>query len=449
MLLAFTLLLGLAVPASAEFGSQDSANLKSISDDVFGISNAFRADNYTWDQNNNANMNVMAYIAYALHTLKGTITNSGSSVIGFAPDNGSSGVLTVSSDSKDYFISRWKNLDSNATITPANRWRVQTLSDNSGASWLYQVAQSVAQSGLTAEALMNWSNPSYASYKPSDTANYSWFNQVLSSVQDNKLDVSGLAKESTLQSVYSTALQPNMSTQLKYFDYGRYVADGSSGRGANVVNSAYPLVAISKTLTAMASYFDLPMDSNGYRFGPSYQYRYMNYDASTGKLSYSVNRDSLFSSMLYAMNSYAFGFTAINDNVLKLDEILSTENDRALEEATDDTKVTVKDYVSDKKSNYGDSFTIGNTISDGLKPNLSTSQASSAVGGLFSQDSSDYYGWFSSETDNDLHPGASGASTLSLEDESSSQDVADSEAVWVIDPYASSSDLISDFFGGE
>lgn len=40
-------------------------------------------------------------------------------------------------------------------------------------------------------------------------------------------------------------------------------------------------------------------------------------------------------------------------------------------------------------------------------------------------------------------------STLSLDDEPSSQDVADSETVWVIDPYASSSDLVSDFFGGE
>lgn len=424
--------------------------MKSISDDVFGISNAFRADNYTWDQNNNANMNVMSYIAYALHTLKGTITNSGSSVIGFAPDNGSSGVLTVASDSKDYFISRWKNLDSNATITAANRWRVQTLSDNSGASWLYQVAQSVAQSGLTAEALMNWSNPSYASYKPSDTANYSWFNQVLDSVQDNKLDVSGLAKESTLQSVFYSALNPNMGTAIPYFSYSAYNGTVGSGTRANIVNKAYPLVAIANTLSSLGYYFERPYDETGStQFGPSFQYRYLTYDPSDGKLSSFMSRTSLMQGILYALNSHAYGFQAINGNLLKLDEIFSTENDRALVEATDDTKVTVKDYVSDKKSNYGDSFTIGNTISDGLKPDLSTSQASSAVGGLFSPESSDYWGWFSSATDSDLHPAASGVSTLSLEDEPSSQDAADSETVWVIDPYASSSDLISDFFGGE
>lgn len=413
MLLAFTLLLGLAVPASAEFGSQDSANLKSISDDVFGISNAFRADNYTWDQNNNANMNVMAYIAYALHTLKGTITNSGSSVIGFAPDNGSSGVLTVASDSKDYFISRWKNLDSNSTITPANRWRVQTLSDNSGASWLYQVAQSVAQSGLTAEALMNWSNPSYASYKPSDTANYSWFNQVLSSVQDNKLDVSGLAKESTL-SAFSSDTKTALTT----------------------VNSRLRSLSVNVSQSHISDSIDTSVVA---------------VDPKTGDLVFKSNEFSgpFFPVTALNLESQLLTLYRIYSDLHSIDEILATPNDRALEEATDDTKVTVKDYVSDKKSNYGDSFTIGNTISDGLKPNLSTSQASSAVGGLFSQDSSDYYGWFSSETDNDLHPGASGASTLSLEDEPSSQDVADSETVWVIDPYASSSDLISDFFGGE
>lgn len=140
---------------------------------------------------------------------------------------------------------------------------------------------------------------------------------------------------------------------------------------------------------------------------------------------------------------------AIYSNILKLDEILATENDRALEDATDDTKVTVKDYVSDKKSNFGDSFTVGSTVTDGLKSDLSTAQASSAVSGLFSPDSGDYWGWFSSDTDSNLHPGASSAATVSLDSEPSAQDVADSETVWVINPYASSSDLISDFFGGE
>lgn len=447
MLLAFTLLLGLSVPASAEFGTQDSANLKSISDDVFGISNAFRADNYTWDQNNNANMNVMSYIAYVLHTLKGTITNSGSSVIGFAPDNGSSGVLTVASDSKDYFISRWKNLDSNATITDANRWRVQTLSDNSGASWLYQVALSVAQSGLTAEALMNWSNPSYASYKPSDTANYSWFNQMLTAVNGSKTDTSLLATEATLDRVRSSLSYLEnfvLTGNSSYFEYSY------SKSKYNLPLASKPLDAINRSLFNFASLFVPTYNSKGSLISPGFHFSYVPYAPDKGSsLNTYYATDAFIPGLFTVLKGYNFAFDAINDNLLGLDEILATENDRALEAATDDTKVNVKDYVTDKKSNYGDSFTIGNTISDGLKPDLSTAQASSAVGGLFSPDSSDYWGWFSSATDSDLHPAASGVSTLSLEDEPSSQDVADSETVWVINPYSSASDVVSDFFGGE
>lgn len=453
MLLAFTLLLGLAVPASAEFGTQDSANLKSISDDVFGISNAFRADNYTWDQNNNANMNVMSYIAYVLHSLKGTITNSGSSVIGFAPDNGSSGVLTVSSDSKDYFISRWKNLDANATITDANRWRVQTLSDNSGASWLYQVAQSVAQSGLTAEALMNWSNPSYASYKPSDTANYSWFNQVLQAVNNSKSDTSGLATEKTLSS-FSSRFN-SFSDDVQYFRYGSYSYYDDYGNltydtGYHWTSTTSPLSAISKSIAFFASLFVPTYNSSGSLISPEFYYSSLSgFNAGTGKFNSVGKYGSFIPAFFDFFSSQNLALKFINSNLLKLDEVLSTENDRALEAATDDAKVNVKDYVTDKKSNYGDSFTIGNTISDGLKPDLSTAQASSAVGGLFSPESSDYWGWFSSATDSDLHPAASGVSTLSLEDEPSPQDVADSETVWVINPYSSASDVVSDFFGGE
>lgn len=394
------LLLGLAVPASAK---TDNELLGEIEEHLWLMLNTINGSGWwTTDQENSGTRTNVAYLAYVLHALKGTITNSGTKVIGFAPDNGSSGVLTVASDSKDYFISRWKNMDSEGTITAVNRWRVQTLSDNSGASWLYQVAQSVAQSGLTMEALMNWSNPSYASYKPSDTANYSWFNQVLSAVQDNKIDASGLAKESTLSSLNNK-------------------------------------VATETTLSGFTS-----------MFSRKYQVPAYDYDSESGfYVAGVVKRYDVIDSLATHLDNVDYILFNMGNLLFSLDEVLSTENDRALEEATDDTKVTVKDYVSDKKSNYGDSFTIGNTISDGLKPDLSTSQASSAVGGLFSQDSSDYYGWFSSETDNDLHPGASGASTLSLEDEPSSQDVADSETVWVIDPYASSSDLISDFFGGE
>ena len=135
---------------------------------------------------------------------------------------------------------------------------------------------------------------------------------------------------------------------------------------------------------------------------------------------------------------------------LMLDAVTGSAADDELSKETDDIKDSVTDYVKDKKSNYGDSLSIGNTISDGLKPDMSADEASSAISGLFSPDSSDYWGWFSSETDSDLHPNASDASTYALDDsELSSQDVADSETVWVINPFQSASDLISDFFGGD
>lgn len=425
MLLAFTLLLGLAVPASADYNyrgheynpdndvrpftqvaqgntqeamstakyySMSNSNLFLIAYYIYRNLDDYNIRNYLYDQKQNASLFPLQYLAYSLHGLKGSITSSGNIIAS----------NDLGSDSKDYFLTRWVNMNSNATITDFNRWRIQTLSDNSQYSWLYQVASGAGSMQLLTDALMNWSNPNFGMYSPADTANYSWFNQVLSSVRDNKLDVSGLATEATLSSL--------------------------NGK-----------VATETTLSGFTSMFK-----------NRYQTVIYDFDATDGFfVSGAIKRYNFADTVAYQLANTSDMLYNMGNLLFKLDEVLTTENDRALEKATDDTKVTVKDYVSDKKSNYGDSFTIGNTISDGLKPDLSTSQASSAVGGLFSQSSSDYYGWFSSETDNDLHPGASGASTLSLEDEPSSQDVADSETVWVIDPYASSSDLISDFFGGD
>lgn len=433
MLLAFTLLLGLAVPASAQYdyhGWQYNSGDKSFVQNYFAGSaggsqtdywttsngslfmiayfikqnlDALSSFKYTYDQSDNAQISPVQYLAYALHGLKGTITSSGTILAS----------NDLGSDSKDYFLTRWFNMNSNATITDANRWRIQTLSDNSQYSWLYQVASGAGSMQLLTDALMNWSNPNFGMYSPADTANYSWFNQVLSSVQGNKLDVSGLAKESTL-STFSSDTKTALTT----------------------VNSRLRSLSVNVSQSHISDTIDGSL---------------VVVDPKTGDLVFQSDAvgGPFFPVTALNLESQLLTLYHIYSDLHSIDEILATENDRALEEATDDTKVTVKDYVSDKKSNYGDSFTIGNTISDGLKPDLTTSQASSAVGGLFSQSSSDYYGWFSSETDNDLHPGASGTSTLSLEDEPSSQDVADSETVWVIDPYASSSDLISDFFGGE
>lgn len=446
MLLAFTLLFGLSVPASAEFGTQDSANLKSISDDVFGISNAFRADNFTWDQNNNANMNVMSYMVYVLRSLKGAFKNSGT-LVSMTPDNGS-GVGYVYDASKDYFVSTWVGSRPTVTATDANRWRVQTLSDNHSGSWLYQVAHSLAQSGLTMEALMNWSNPDGGTlYMPSTSAPYSWFNQMLTAVNGSKADTSLLATEATLDRVRSSLSYLEnfvLTGNSSYFEYSY------SNSKYKLPLASKPLDAINRSLFNFASLFVPTYNSKGSLISPGFHFSYIPYAPDKGSsLNTYYATDAFMPALFTVLKGYNFAFDAINDNLLGLDEILATENDRALEAATDDTKVNVKDYVTGKKSNYGDSFTIGDTISVGLKPDLSTAQASSAVGGLFSPDSSDYWGWFSSATDSDLHPAASGVSTLSLEDEPSSQDVADSETVWVINPYSSASDVVSDFFGGE
>lgn len=334
---------------------------------------------YTTDQSNDASVSVGEYLTYALHGFKGTITSSGNIIAS----------NDLGSNSKDYFLTRWANMNSNATITDANRWRVQTVSDNSQYSWLYQVASGAGSMQLLTDALMNWSNPSFGMYSPADTANYSWFNQVLDAVNNSKLDVSGLAKQATLSSFY------------------------------DVFSEKY--------------YLPTYTSQNPGEF-------------STG---YYVNR-SFSSGLINLLQGNNTGLIAINDNIRNLDNFLRTENDQKLLKTTDNKKTYVNDFVYTRDDSYYQSFEVGAMIQDTLSPDIYVGDATNALGELLSGTSNDdYWGWFSSATDSDLHPAASGVSTLSLDDEPSSQDVADSETVWVIDPSVTSSDLIADFFGGE
>lgn len=400
-------MLGLAVPASAYtydyffkspqadrgFGSGSSTNSDSaiaFHDAQNENSKAFfqlllnnlsmsKSWKYTTDQSNDASVSVGEYLTYALHGFKGTITSSGNIIAS----------NDLGSDSKDYFLTRWANMNSNATITDANRWRVQTVSDNSQYSWLYQVASGAGSMQLLTDALMNWSNPSFGMYSPADTANYSWFNQVLQAVNNSRVDVSDLAKQSTLSSFYS------------------------------VFSDKYYLPT-----------FDSQKPG----------------EFSTG---YYVNR-SFSSGLIELLKGNNTGLIAINDNIRNLDNFLRTENDQKLLNTTDNKKTYVNDFVYSRDDSYYQSFEVGAMIQDTLSPDIYVGDATNALGELLSGTSNDdYWGWFSSATDSDLHPAASGVSTLSLDDEPSSQDVADSETVWVINPYASSSDLVSDFFGGE
>lgn len=399
-------MLGLAVPASAYtydyffkspqadrgFGSGSSSNSDSaiaFHDAQNENSKAFfqlllnnlsmsKSWKYTTDQSNDASVSVGEYLTYALHGFKGTITSSGNIIAS----------NDLGSDSKDYFLTRWANMNSNATITDANRWRIQTVSDNSQYSWLYQVASGAGSMQLLTDALMNWSNPSFGMYSPADTANYSWFNQVLDAVNNSNVDVSGLAKQATLYSFF------------------------------NLFNSVY----------------NLP---NYVSLNPG--------EFSTGYYG-SVNFADGLIRLLQGNNT---GLIAINDNIRNLDNFLRTANDQALLKTTDNKKTYVNDFVYSRDDSYYQSFEIGSMIQDTLTPDIYVGDATNALGELLIGTNDDYWGWFSSATDSDLHPAASGVSTLSLDDEPSSQDVADSETVWVINPYASSSDLVSDFFGGE
>lgn len=441
LLLACILMLGLSVSASAYtydyffkspqadrgFGSGSSTNSDSalaFYDAQNENSKAFfqlllnnlsmsKSWKYTIDQSNNASVSVGEYLTYALHGFKGTITSSGNIIAS----------NDLGSDSKDYFLTRWANMNSNATITDANRWRVQTLSDNSQYSWLYQVASGAGSMLLLTDALMNWSNPSFGMYSPADTANYSWFNQVLQSVNNSKADTSKLATESTLATVSSRLYTLN-----------------ALGAKDETLSALRDKVATESTLNSFFSLF------NGKYSSPSFSY-----NSSSRGWRYTFNgiNRSWPADISYQLNNSNYMIQSGVNALLKLKDFFVTDNDVPLHDATDGLKPNVTNYVSDKGSNYGDSFTIGDTISGGLKPELSTSDASSAIGGLFSPESSDYWGWFSSATDSDLHPAASDFSTLSLDDEPSSQDFADSETVWVIDPSVTSSDLIADFFGGE
>lgn len=400
-------MLGLSVPASAYtydyffkspqadrgFGSGSSTNSDSaiaFRDAQNENSKAFfqlllnnlsmsKSWKYTTDQSNDASVSVGEYLTYALHGFKGTITSSGNIIAS----------NDLGSDSKDYFLTRWANMNSNATITDANRWRVQTLSDNSQYSWLYQVASGAGSMQLLTDALMNWSNPSFGMYSPADTANYSWFNQVIQAVNDSKADVSGLATQATLSSFYS------------------------------VFADKYYL--------------------------PTYDSQKPG-EFSTG---YYVNR-SFSSGLIELLKGNNTGLIAINDNIRNLDSFLRTENDQKLLKTTDNKKAYVNDFVYSRDDSYYQSFEVGSMIQDTLTPDIPAGDATNALGELLSGTANDdYWGWFSSATDSDLHPAASGVSTLSLDDDPSSQDIADSETVWVIDPSVTSSDLIADFFGGD
>lgn len=279
---------------------------------------------------------------------------------------------------------------------------------------------------------------------PEIKSNSDYIKSSLASI-DGKLPsaTSGFATEETLSS-FKSALVSDKTYSMEIIM--------TAGGSTNFVTTTFPY-AVTNGLLGLnrgVNWLYTPLNNLSSVY-TSDKYNFSNYslnaDGSLGQGAGSgVNFAKATNSNLRSLGTELF---AINSNILKLDEILATENDRALEDATDDTKVTVKDYVSDNKSNFGDSFTVGSTVTDGLKSDLSTAQASSAVSGLFSPDSGDYWGWFSSDTDANLHPGASSTAIVSLDSEPSAQDVADSETVWVINPYASSSDLIFDFFGGE
>lgn len=414
-------MLGLSVSASAAFDAEDSQNINHINTNVWKLTSAFvdSVASFTWDQNNNAQLSPAQYFAYALHGLKGTFKNSGT-LISMTPDNGS-GVGYVYDASKDYFASTWVGSRPGITSTDANRWRIQTLSDNHSGSWMYQVAHSLAQSGLTMEALMNWSNPDGGTlFVPATSAKYSWFSQMLDAVNSSKTNTSGLATEATSKLIQQTLLT-NQSNDATYF--GRIISELAS---QSTLSSFYDVFSEKYYLPTYTS-------TNPGEF-------------STG---YYVNR-SFSSGLIELLKGNNTGLIAINDNIRNLDNFLRTENDQKLLETTDNKKTYVNDFVYSRDDSYYQSFEVGAMIQDTFTPDIHVSDATNALGELLSGTSNDdYWGWFSFATDSDLHPAASGVSTLSLDDEPSSQDVADSETVWVINPYASSSDLVSDFFGGE
>ena len=414
-------MLGLSVSASAAFDAEDSQNINHINTNVWKLTSAFvdSVASFTWDQNNDAQLSPAQYFAYALHGLKGTFQNSGT-LISMTPDNGS-GVGYVYDASKDYFVSTWVGSRPGITSTDANRWRIQTLSDNHSGSWMYQIAHSVAQSGLTMEALMNWSNSDGGTlFVPATSAKYSWFYQMLDAVNSSKTNTSGLATEATSKLIQQTLLT-NQSNDATYF--GRIISE----------------LASQSTLSSFYSVF-----ADNY-YLPTYDSQNPG-EFSTG---YYVNR-SFSSGLIELLKGNNTGLIAINDNIRNLDNFLRTENDQKLLKTTDNKKTYVNDFVYSRDDSYYQSFEVGAMIQDTLTPDIYVGDATYALGELLSGTSNDdYWGWFSSATDSDLHPAASGVSTLSLDDEPSSQDVADSETVWVINPYASSSDLVSDFFGGE
>ena len=239
-------------------------------------------------------------------------------------------------------------------------------------------------------------------------------------MNSSKSDVSGLATEATSKLIQQTLLT-NQSNDATYF--GRIISE----------------LASQSTLSSFYSVF-----ADEY-YLPTYDSQKPG-EFSTG---YYVNQ-SFSSGLIELLKGNNTGLIAINDNIRNLDNFLRTENDQKLLKTTDNKKTYVNDFVYTRDDSYYQSFEIGSMIQDTLSPDLYVGDATNALGELLSGTSNDdYWGWFSSATDSDLHPAASGVSTLSLDDELSSQDVADSETVWVIDPSVTSSDLIADFFGGE
>lgn len=420
MLLACTLILVLAVPASAA-GSSTTGNYPTGNYIYYTGTTSSTSGSY-WDATTGGLRAIWSWLSTIYTRL-----NAWNTSIGYLSRLPS--IETDTNTISSYVTSNLPGIKSNSDTVKSKVTAIDTTTDSI-------LAKLDAVNNKLPSSLSGFATAS----------NQVAINSTLSALSDKA------ATESTLSS-FSSKFN-TFSTTIPYLTYStRLIQDGNISYYTsryNTSTSEAPLKAIADTLISFAGMF-VPVYSNDRTTTPiGYRYGYPVITAnSSGQLSVSTASGAFIPAVLDSFRSLAVASKTINGNLLKLDEILSTKNDRALEDETDDTKTNVTDYVSDKKSNYGDSFTIGNTISDGLKPDLSTAQASSAIGGLFDSSSSDYWGWFSSETDNDLHPDASGVSTMSLDDVPSVQDVADAETVWVIDPSVTSSDLLADFFGGD
>lgn len=392
-------------------------------------------------QDGEASYFLPTYWTYALHGLKGTMKSTGK-FLSFYPAtqgdyDGEHKVLNLGSDSKDYFYSNWAHLFSTLTTTDANAMTVHTMTDNSQPSWLFQVAHGVAQSGLSAEGLMNWNNPKYfGSSSFASAASNSWYKAVLDAINNQaSSDISSLLPSG---SSYSYAIVS------PHYAYPYAISKGQGNFWSAIADSNFQSVSLFN-------------DTFRYTISSDRQPLVIQSVNSDGSLvTNNVRPVSFGDSILLALGQKGVtGFlNNINNRLVDIDSTLATENDKALEAETDASKITVKDFISSSKADKGDTISgslgISNTLTGGLDSGLDSSQANAAVGSLFDTTDANYWGWFSSQTDSDLHPGSSSAVTLSSDDSApTAQEIADSETVWVIDPYATSSDIISDFFGGD